>query len=117
MNITVKLLQGNECTVEVTGSTKISELKPIIHSLLYVEPNSQRLVYRGKTLTDGMTLEDAGIPEGGKIHLMVKKSVNNPTSVDSKEACNGASNSVPHVDFFAELETNLRKHLTADQTE
>ncbi|CAL4161566.1 unnamed protein product, partial [Meganyctiphanes norvegica] len=66
--------------------------------------------------SDEMTLDEAAITEGGKIHLMVKKSDNNPALAASAGVSKVATNSLPHVDFFAQLETFLNKHLTNDQT-
>lgn len=60
-----------------------------------------------------MTLNEAGISDGGKIHLMVKKG-------EAVQGAGGAgsSKSTPQqqFDFFMQLDAFLSKHLTQEQT-
>ncbi|XP_066947311.1 ubiquitin-like protein 4A [Macrobrachium rosenbergii] len=114
MKVTVKMLHGGQCSMEVSGDTKISEMKTMVDEFLFVAPHLQRLVFKGKTLSEEMTVDDAGITEGAKIHLMVKKS-------ESPSPANGAGSSKnispgPTIDFFAQLSSFLSKHLTEEQT-
>ncbi|XP_042227233.1 ubiquitin-like protein 4A [Homarus americanus] len=115
MKITVKILQGNECTMEVPGSSRVSKVKIIVNEFLSVAPHAQRLVYKGKTLSDETTLDEAGITDGAKIHLMVKKAeVSSPSSGASSSSKKLESPTT--VDFFSQLDTFLSKHLTQEQT-
>ncbi|XP_037802176.1 ubiquitin-like protein 4A [Penaeus monodon] len=114
MKVTVKILRGSECSLEVSGTTRIRDLKDKVEIILNVSPSSQRLVFRGKTLTDETSLEEAGITDGAKIYLMVKKGELSSPSLGASSS-NSVSSS-PTVDFFAQLDTFLRKHLTQEQT-
>lgn len=114
MKVTVKMLNGGQCSMEVSGDTKVAEMKTMVDEFLFVAPHLQRLVFKGKNLSEEMTLDDAGIIEGAKIHLMVKKG-------ESTSPGNGAGSSKnvspsPTIDFFAQLATFLSKHLTEEQT-
>ncbi|XP_042888021.1 ubiquitin-like protein 4A [Penaeus japonicus] len=114
MKVTVKILQGSECSLEVSGTTRIRDLKDKVEIILNVSPSAQRLVFRGKTLTDETSLDEAGITDGAKIHLMVKKGELSSPSLGASSSNSVSSN--PTVDFFAQLDTFLRKHLTQEQT-
>ncbi|XP_063600920.1 ubiquitin-like protein 4A [Penaeus indicus] len=114
MKVTVKILQGSECNLEVSGTTRIRDLKDKVEIILNVSPSAQRLVFRGKTLTDETSLEEAGITDGAKIHLMVKKGELSSPSLGASSS--NSVSSTPTVDFFAQLDTFLRKHLTQEQT-
>ncbi|XP_045585774.1 ubiquitin-like protein 4A [Procambarus clarkii] len=114
MKVTVKILQGSECSMEVPGSSKISEVKNIVEEFLEIAPHAQRLVYKGKTLADETTLDEAGITDGAKIHLMVKKG--DITSPSSAASSSKKLESPSAMDFFAQLDSFLSKHLTREQT-
>lgn len=74
MFISVKILQGQECTIEVSASSSISAVKQLVAQELQIPVDQQRLVFRGKTLSDGLSLEDYNIEEGNRLHLFVLKS-------------------------------------------
>ncbi|MPC33426.1 Ubiquitin-like protein 4A-A [Portunus trituberculatus] len=100
---------------EVPETTKVSEVKTSVEHALNVPASSQRLVYKGKTLSDEMSLREVGVTDGGKIHLMVKKG----EGVASTPPAPGSSKtpgSPPALDFFVQLDTFLGKHLTQEQT-
>ncbi|KAG0430952.1 hypothetical protein HPB47_022227 [Ixodes persulcatus] len=73
MFISVKILQGQECTIEVSASSSISAVKQLVAQELQIPVDQQRLVFRGKTLSDGLSLEDYNIEEGNRLHLFVLK--------------------------------------------
>jgi len=111
MYITVKILQGKECKLEVTDSTKICDIKERVAQSLNVVPTLQRLVYKGKTLTDTACLHEYNIIDGAKIHLMVRKDGNT-------NATESLTPTKPTIkpDFYYDLHVYLRKHLTEEQT-
>ncbi|XP_064473878.1 ubiquitin-like protein 4A [Ornithodoros turicata] len=80
MFITVKILQGQECTIEVSASSSISAVKELVAEQLQIPVDQQRLVFRGKTLSDGLSLGDYNIVEGNKLHLFVRKASENTPS-------------------------------------
>ena len=61
-----------------------------------------------------MTIDEAGIIEGAKIHLMVKKSETPSPANSAGSSKNFSPGST--VDFFSQLATFLNKHLTEEQT-
>lgn len=63
-------------------------------------------------LTDEVALDEAGITDGAKIHLMVKKGEMASPSGGAGSSKNVASS----PDFFIQLESFLSKHLTQEQT-
>ncbi|XP_050729840.1 ubiquitin-like protein 4A [Eriocheir sinensis] len=121
MRLTVKILQGGECCVNVPETAKVSEVKTCVEQLLNVQAASQRLVFKGKTLADDMTLTEAGVTEATKIHMMVKKGEGVAATTTNSTSPSPASSSktpapLPPLDFFVQLDAFLSKHLTQEQT-
>lgn len=81
MFISVKILQGEECTIEVSASSSISAVKHLVAQQLQIPVDQQRLVFRGKTLSDSLSLGDYNIVEGNRLHLFVLKTADNATVV------------------------------------
>ncbi|XP_071444224.1 ubiquitin-like protein 4A [Hetaerina americana] len=84
MKINVKVLQGQECTLEVTEETNVLDFKKMVEKELKVPPGNQKLLYMGKPLSDGNTLKEYSIKDGAKMNLVVKK-VDEMNPVVSKE--------------------------------
>ncbi|XP_025107818.1 ubiquitin-like protein 4A [Pomacea canaliculata] len=106
MHISVKILNGQECTVAVSPSSLVSEVKEQVHNLLSVPVAEQKLLFRGKALTDEKLLKDYDIQDGTKLTLVVKKS-----SRDSPSPCTpdlASSTSLPPV--WEKLHMFLRRH-------
>lgn len=75
------------------------------------------------TFTDDTSLDEAGIADGAKIHLMMKKGETVSPSGSASSSKNmmsfpaaKTSASPPTIDFFAQLDSFLGKHLTQEQT-
>ncbi|KAF7994950.1 hypothetical protein HCN44_004422 [Aphidius gifuensis] len=74
MKLLVKILQGSECTVDISPSETVLELKNKVHELLGVEVPQQKLLLTGKALADENLLSFyPGIKDGSKLNLVVKK--------------------------------------------
>lgn len=74
MKITVKVFQGQETTLEVSGETSVKELKQYVSQTLKVPVNQQKLLFTGKPLSDEKCLLDYPlIKDGTKINLVVKR--------------------------------------------
>uniref|UniRef100_A0A0K8SYX8 Ubiquitin-like domain-containing protein n=1 Tax=Lygus hesperus TaxID=30085 RepID=A0A0K8SYX8_LYGHE len=74
MKITVKILQGQETTLEVSDQTSVKDLKQQVFQTLKVPVNQQKLLLTGKPLSDEKYLVDYPlIKDGTKINLVVKK--------------------------------------------
>jgi len=93
MKVTVKILQGVECCVEVTENNTTEDLKSAVEKELNIPPGSQRLILKGKTLQDKTILKEYKIKDGDKVHLAVRNS-----AVFEKKTCSRS-----------ELENALRK--------
>eukprot|EP00112_Aurelia_sp_Birch-Aquarium-sp1_P007500 Seg1817.15 transcript_id=Seg1817.15/GoldUCD/mRNA.D3Y31 product="Ubiquitin-like protein 4A" protein_id=Seg1817.15/GoldUCD/D3Y31 len=108
MNLIIKVLNGNEeFNINLLeNSSKILELKELIHKQRGVLVSEQRLLFKGRALTDeGKTLGEYGITENSKLHLSIKKS--------SENASKSAQNSLGTIkgpDFNKRLEEVLKKH-------
>lgn len=81
MFISVKILQGEECTIEVSASSSISAVKHLVAQQLQIPVDQQRLVFKGKTLSDSLSLGDYNIVEGNRLHLFVLKAADNSAVV------------------------------------
>ncbi|OWF43571.1 ubiquitin-like protein 4A-A [Mizuhopecten yessoensis] len=73
MHIYVKVLKGNEIEVAVSPSHTIEDVKAILEMQFCMPAAQQKLVYKGKTLTDGKRLSDYHISDGDKLFLFQKK--------------------------------------------
>ncbi|KAF2352516.1 Ubiquitin domain [Trinorchestia longiramus] len=112
MKIIVKKLQGGECCVEVEGETLVSELKNNLEELLGVPSSAQTLVLSGKTLTDGTSMEAAGVKEGSRVHLMSRRS-----DASHKALSNGRNATDSSSDeLFSSLAKILHKHVSPQQS-
>lgn len=72
MILTVKPLQGKECSVQVTEDEKVSAVKELVSERLNIPANQQRLLYKGKALADEHRLSDYSIGPEAKLNLVVR---------------------------------------------
>lgn len=105
MLISVKILKGGECDIEVSATASINSVKQIVAQQLRIPVDQQKLVFKGKTLLDSESLCDYNIVEGNKIHLFVLKE---DTQAEAEE-------STP--DFYEQLQKFLEKHFSPSDAE
>ncbi|KAM7416562.1 hypothetical protein PAMA_018563 [Pampus argenteus] len=72
MILTVKPLQGKECSVHVTEDEKVSTVKELVSERLNIPANQQRLLYKGKALSDEHRLSDYSIGPEAKLNLVIR---------------------------------------------
>jgi hypothetical protein len=70
MQIFVKTLKGKHVVLTVEATDRVEDIKNKIRDMEGIPPTAQRLVFGGKMLEDGRTLQDYGIQKDSTVHLV-----------------------------------------------
>ncbi|KAM7391855.1 hypothetical protein PAMP_022510 [Pampus punctatissimus] len=112
MILTVKPLQGKECSVHVTEDEKVSTVKELVSERLNIPANQQRLLYKGKALSDEHRLSDYSIGPEAKLNLVIRPVGERTGASGMGASSSSSSNSGTQGGVWQTVSTILARHFS-----
>ncbi|XP_061673440.1 ubiquitin-like protein 4A isoform X4 [Syngnathoides biaculeatus] len=116
MILTVKPLQGKECSVHVTEDEKVSTVKELVSERLNIPANQQRLLYKGKALAVGERTGASAVATGSGNCSATQGGVWQTVSVILAKHFSPADAAKVHEQLIKDYERSLRQ-LSLDDIE
>ena len=73
MQINIKTVKGDSYKLDVNHDMKIEEVKEQVQKRSNVEPDFQKLIFKGKHLANEKTLTELNVKDGDNFILMILK--------------------------------------------
>ena len=119
MQVFVKTLTGKDTTLDVEPTMMVEDLKMQIYQIEGIPEEQQRLIYGGKQLEDGQTLQDYNVEPDSTIHLVLKLAggmdVTNETLAETNETSAEQTNQ-PGMQVFVKTLTGKDMTLNVEPT-
>lgn len=112
MILTVKPLQGKECSVQVTEDEKVSTVKELVSERLNIPANQQRLLYKGKALADEHRLSDYSIGPEAKLNLVIRPVGERTGASGMAAGSSGSGSSSTQGAVWQTVSTILARHFS-----
>ncbi|XP_067683635.1 ubiquitin-like protein 4A isoform X2 [Haliotis asinina] len=112
MRLTVKVLNGDECTIAASPSSYVTDIKQQVAALMSIPIANQKLLYKGKPMADSKQLSEYNVEDGSKLTV-----VSRPGSATSASSADSVSKTVSSdtgasAPVWTKLQTFLRRHYT-----
>ncbi|XP_071082801.1 ubiquitin-like protein 4A [Haliotis cracherodii] len=109
MRLTVKILNGDECTIAASPSSYVTDIKQQVAALMSIPIANQKLLYKGKPMTDNKQLSEYNIEDGSKLTVVARPGSASSADSVSKTVSSDTDVSAP---VWTKLQTFLRRHYT-----
>nr|ABO26652.1 ubiquitin-like protein [Haliotis discus discus] len=109
MRLTVKVLNGDECTIAASPSSYVTDIKQQVAALMSIPIANQKLLYKGKPMTDNKQLSEYNIEGGSKLTVVARPGSASSADSVSKTVSSDTDVSAP---VWTKLQTFLRRHYT-----
>ncbi|OQR74709.1 ubiquitin protein 4A-like [Tropilaelaps mercedesae] len=119
MKFTVKILGGQECSIEVPSTALVQDVKKELSVKMNVPVERQKLLFKGKTLVDASKVGEYSLEEGAKVHLVVSKPPTTSLASSSSGPSLPATSAKPSssAEFWPLLSDLLCRHFVPEDVE